>query len=560
MRNSLSFFSPVLIASATLVLMLATEPKLSIVWDEGHVLAREARIRSWVRALKDPEAFAKTWVPPSPKDEYIPDTIRPPRPRDIDTRAKLLSARVLAWFWPFAREEPHGHPPFYAIVGMIGDVVAPHWATLPRARLGTMLVFSFTAGAIFAEIRRRWGVWAALASAGAWVLNPHLFALGHYAGYDALLSALWVGGVLTFARAIEPSNRKIHWGWAVAFGVVCGWITDTKLTGWFLPIPFILWTILAKNRRAAYTIAFGGVVAVAVLYAFNPAWWADPVTGVMRFFRSNLSRGQTVPINVLFLGQVVHTPNESLPVYNTLVWTIIASPVGFLVLAILGSVRAIQTREPLATLALGNWFFVLALRALPHTPGHDGVRLFVPAFGCLALVAGPGASWLVERIGRWGKAVVIAAILEGAVSVGVMMPVPLSYASPIVGGLPGAAKIGMEPTYFWDALSAEARDRLARETPPGRTVWFSTFPASWLHLKHTGEMPFGLFPIDPGRPAWFVVQNRPGEFEAIHRRLIRDYGPKRVLVEKFGVPLVWAFSYDEFQAVSADLNAARSAR
>ena len=39
---------------------------------------------------------------------------------------KLLFDRdVLAWFWPFAREEPHGHPPFYALLGLIGDFAGP---------------------------------------------------------------------------------------------------------------------------------------------------------------------------------------------------------------------------------------------------------------------------------------------------------------------------------------------------------------------------------------------------------------------------------------------------
>ena len=39
----------------------------------------------------------------------------------------------------------------------------------------------------------------------------------------------------------------------------------------------------------------------------------------------------------------------------------------------------------------------------------------MPAFGCLALVAGVGASWVVSRFGRWGKAVVVAAGAGGRV-------------------------------------------------------------------------------------------------------------------------------------------------
>ena len=94
-------------------------------------------------------------------------------------------------------------------------------------------------------------------------------------------------------------------------------------------------------------------------------------------------------------------------------------------------------------LLAGHWLFLLILRALPHVPGHDGVRLFLPAFGVLALLGGLGAR-SASRIGRadgprWRIA---AALLEGAASIAVMMPVPLSYFSPIVGGLPGATKLG----------------------------------------------------------------------------------------------------------------------
>ena len=76
----------------------------------------------------------------------------------------------------------------------------------------------------------------------------------------------------------------------------------------------------------------------------------------------------------------------------------------------------------------------------------------------------------------------------------------------------------------------------------------ATFPTSWLHLRNVAAMRFNLFPIDRRKPpAWYVVQNRPGEFDKTHRELVRTLGPKHVLVAKFGVPLVWAFPYDEVE-------------
>src|SRR5207245_1576766 len=75
---------------------------------------------------------------------------------------------------------------------------------------------------------------------------------------------------------------------------------------------------------------------------------------------------------------------------------------------------------PFAALVILHWTFLLTLRALPHTPGHDGVRLFLPAFGVLAILGGLGATTVVGRWARWGKVLVVAAIAEGVASVALM--------------------------------------------------------------------------------------------------------------------------------------------
>jgi len=545
------------VAVATVALMVATEPRLAIVWDEGQTLGREARVRDWFRAVRDPARFAATWQPPP--QIYFPDPMRPPRPDEVDTRAALFRPHPLAWFWPFGREEPLGHPPFFGIVGMLGDVLAPSWAPLPRARLGPMLAFGLTAGALYGFVARRWGAWPGAVSAGAWAFHPHLFALGHYATYDALLSGLWVGAIMAFAAAArigpgegEDAPRAPRWGWAVAFGVLAGWAADTKLTGWFLPLPFLAWTLLYRDRRGARTLAVGGVVALATLYAFNPPWWTDLVPGVERFFRSNLGRAGTIRIKTLFLGAVIETPNGSLPWYNTLVWTAMATPVGFLAFALAGAFRAARwpRGRSFEVLAAGHWAFLLILRALPHTPGHDGVRQFLPAFGCLALVAGPGAAWAGERFGRGGKALIAAGLAEGALSVALMMPVPLAYFSPIVGGPWGAAALGMEPTYFWDALTDEPLDWLNAHTGPRAKVRFATFPSSWFYLRETGRLRPGLLPGEPGRYAWYVLQNRPGSFRGPDAALAAR-GKWAYRYAKWGVPLLWIFPYTEVERLQA---------
>jgi Dolichyl-phosphate-mannose-protein mannosyltransferase len=562
------------VALGALILMIATEPNLAIVWDEGYTLGRVDRVRTWIRAWQDPAKFAETWTPPPREWEMVPADSRsapllaPPRRDEVDSRTKLLAPSVVAWFWPFAREEPNGHPALYGIAALVGDLVAPAWAPLPRARLGTMITFSLTAGSLYLFMSRRWGAWAGATAAGAWLLQPHLFSLGHYATYDALLSSLWVGSILAFARATEAARPC--WRWVVAFGVLAGAAASTKLTGWFLPLPFLAWALLYRDRRVWLTLSVGGLVGLATLYALNPPFWATPVAAIGRFLQSNLSREQTIRIPILFLGRVVKSPSQSLPWYNTLLWTALVTPVGFLALALFRVFRGLRpgsAADPFGVLVLIHWVFLLVLRALPHAPGHDAVRQFLPAFGCLAVMAGLGAAAAVKQFGRWGKVVVVASLIEGAASVALMMPVPLSYFSPIVGGLPGATRLGMEPTFYWDSLTNDALDWLNDHTPPDRSIQFCDFPYSLLYLRQTGRLrspvllpegrswtrtglksstPMLGVPHDEAASVqWYVLQNRPGLFHAWDR-VLKDRGRPSREVSKFGVPLLLIYPITEF--------------
>jgi 4-amino-4-deoxy-L-arabinose transferase-like glycosyltransferase len=514
--------------------------------------------------VRDPAAFAKIWQPPAPDEDLVQwDEAPVPRRDQLASRAKLLfDPDILAWFWPFARKEPHGHPPFYALVGLAGDVLAPSsWQDLPRARLGPILLFSITAGAILQFVAVRWGVWPAALAAGAWFLQPNLFGHGHYAAYDGILTALWVLAIFAFTKAVAPGTGgkcvASRCGWTSALGLIFGCAAATKLTGWFLPLPFLAWAIVYRNRQAAKTLVFSLPIASVVLLALIPPWWLDPIGGIVRFFESNLTRGETIIIPVQFLGKVYLTPRESLPWYNTLLWAVMVTPVGFLILGIVGLGSALRRwrTEPVGLLIVGHWIFLLILRALPRTPGHDGVRLFLPAFGVFALLGGLGARHVIEQGRRWAKPAIAAALLEGLVSIVVMMPVPLSYFSPIVGGLPGAAALGMEPTYYWDALNGEARQWLGDHTPPGRTFGFATFPLSWLYLRQTGQLPRRLYPLDPDEKhpdplQWFVMQNRPGAFSNTDRALVAN-SRAEYTVTKLGVPLIWIFSHSDFERFSA---------
>jgi hypothetical protein len=340
----------------------------------------------------------------------------------------------------------------------------------------------------------------------------------------------------------------------LAFGVLAGSAAGTKLSGWFLPIPFLAWTVLYRDRRGTIALLAGGVIAAFWLSAITPPWWTNPASGIIEFLRSNLSRATTHPMPSLFLGKTYFTPIDSLPWYNTLVWTAIATPLGIVTLALIGVISALRRfHERLEVLAVPNLAFPLIVRALPHTPGHDGVRQFLPTLGCLALAVGLGTVRLISRLGTWGKAFVVVALIEGTVSIALMMPVPLSYFSPICGGLPGAVRLGMEPTYYWDALTDRALDWINTHTADDRTVLFSAVTHRYFYLHSSGRIrPKALFvPLANGIDR-YVVENRPLTWYELDRRLIDRFGRWRVIASRQEMPLAWAFSGEDITSVLGD--------
>jgi hypothetical protein len=544
------WLASIAIALGVLALLVATEPALSITWDEGYTLGRIERVRAWLWGVADPVGFSQHWHPPT-DDLVQPDAFpkRPPDPRSLKTRASLFTPEAMEYFWPFSREEPHGHPPFYALVGLAGDAITPWRPALPRARLGGMIAFAITAAALWGFCRQRWGSWPAIAATAAFVFQPNLFAHAHYAGYDGLLTSIWILAIILFADAENELDSRRNALRVVALGLLFGWAADTKLTGWFLPLPFLAWAAVFRDARRLRLLLLACAIGAVTLYLFNPPWWLNPIGGIDRFLKSNLNRGRSIPIQVLFLGQVYSTPDGSLPWYNTLVWTALVTPVGFLALGLLGFARSCRApaTDRITTLVALHWLFFLLLRAMPHTPGHDGVRLFLPAFGCLALLTAPGAAWLMGLRHRIGAIAVGTSTLEGVASLALLMPVPLSYFSPIVGGLPGAARLGMEPTYYWDALDSATLEWLANHSGANDKVAFATNPTSWRYLARIGAMRFESSPSSPRRHRWYVVQNRPGAFSPLDRALIARNQPVYAR-SKFGVPLIWVFPFEQVEA------------
>jgi len=343
----------------------------------------------------------------------------------------------------FAREEPNGHPPFYALLGLAGWAVSRHALPPPGSyRFGPAVLFALTVGAVYALMTRHYGRAAGVLAALGLLTMPRVFAHAHWRRTDVPTLCLWFLAVAAFLRAVGLPESPVAgdrrwtrtWAWSgrsrLAWPGLRGGDQVHRLVpavppgrlGGFLPRP----TGRANSGAGGHGRGAGGVRP-------EPDLVGEPVRGVRVFLESNLTRERLRPIPTVFFGRLYRF---SLPWYNTLVWTAIVVPPVTLGLALVGSGGSSRPApRPVGTLLLGCWAFFMVLRALPNAPGHDGERQFLVAFVFLACLSGIGlttiASWLGQVVGprvarTLAGAVLIVAVGAGAWSTWAVHPLQLS--------------------------------------------------------------------------------------------------------------------------------------
>ena len=493
-------------------------------WDEGYTWDRIMNFGPWFTA----------WLQPG-----------------VDVGSQFTK-EMMFYRWPFSREEPDGHGPFYALLSYFGHVSTSSFLPeLMSYRIGSITLFAIACAALFRTLANRWGYGPASVAIILLATQPRLTPEICFGVVDGPLVSI---SILAFCGFLSALERPTFWRIA-GFGVPAGCAMATKLTGWVLLGPYLAFLLLqvlpiwpSESKRLFRTLAivvFGLLIAAATCFFINVSWWHDPVTGIKAFFESNLTREKTTKIPNFFMGE---TYTFALPWYNTLVWTAVAMSPGTLLLGVLGLFGTLWRRTPESVLAALIWLAIMVVRALPQAPGHDGVRQIIIAFAFLSILSGEGVLFVQRTVGRW------LAILLGLAAIGISTfgnvlhhPVQLSYFSPVVGTLKEAHK-RFEPTYFWDAMTPGAIKFLNENTSGGRSsILFSSNPKNWVYLHRWGTLKHP--PHNPAdqmlQPKWFVLQHRTGMLRNRDRWLIEHEEPA-YRVSKFGVPLVSIYTIEQY--------------
>lgn len=449
---------------ASLVWLVPDLDRPGVNWDEPEYFASARRIQTWVAdfvadpgSALQPGAIRAAWDPP--EHHYF-----------------------------------NPHPPVYKEgMALTEAVFGPVLGPVAGFRLSSAFLFAILIAAVVWTVSGTAGIVAGIGSGLSLLLMPRVFGHAHFAATDMPLTCFWALATLAFASFLR---RGGEWRLALA-AVALGLAMGTKFTGWLLLIPLLVWAVLERR----WWPWFGLVPrALLVWYAVVPTAWHDPLDVIAHLIFESLRRDQTAPMTTFYFGTIYP---YVVPWHQSIVMTLITVPVGIMSLVLIGAIDSFRSRNirrpndsrvALARLCLLQVGFFLSLMALPGSPNHDGVRLFLPMFPFIAVLGGLGFARLVgfvrDRVDEYGT--VLGGLLLGVVfflpawwQTTHVSPYYLSYYNELIGGLPGAARAGMDVSYWYDAMTPEFLARVEQEVPEGAIV--GTWP-TWKYFEELQAM------------------------------------------------------------------------
>lgn len=496
-------------------------PDVGVTWDETRYFQSTHRIQEWTgRVVRGPD------------------------------RAGALEREAIRQAWDVDRYF-NPHPPVYKeAMALTEAVLGDRFGELTGFRTSSLLMFSLLVGLIAGLTAALIGLASGVGAGLALLLMPRVLGHAYIAATDLPMTLFWFVATIGLFLYVREGRR----GWLIAGALGLGFALGTKFTGFLAPAPLFVWFLFYGRSRTsakAFLIWLGFAVVVAVIV--NPAAWYDPVGYQQRLFTESLARQATVPISTFYVGKIWE---YVVPWHHAIVMSLITLPVVTLALSLL-AMKTVVLRgatRPLALLCAIEIGFWLALMALPDSPNHDGVRMFLPMFPFVAILAGIGFGILVAAMKRRLPAggpftlgtLLLAFLLFYPAFLGTARSQPylLSYYGELVGGPAGAANAGMEATYWFDAVTPGFLRRMEQALPDSAIVVASPNHEYYEQLQDLGllrgDLRFtGSVPADYllllGRRASFS----PG-FAAIYSTV-----PPILAVELDGVELVGLYRWLE---------------
>jgi len=416
---------------------------------------------------------------------------------------------------------------------------------LGQARFGTTLLVGLLAMAMYLHLRPHFGRAAACFAPLLLVTTPRFFFHSHLAALDAPVASF----CFITAAAAWRLWQKPSWAWTVAAGLTFGMALGTKGNAFPTVAVIVLWALLFCRKSLGRTLVAVCAVGPALFWLTWPWLWPAPVSRFLAYMGFH----EKFPLLGAYLFGRMY---ERAPFYTPLVALLTTSPVAVLALPIF-SARSPRGRLPLYYLL--HAAAQVAFFTLPSAPKFNGERLFLPAFPFIAALAAIGLVRLGDLIGnRLSAASVVAKRYLTLGIAGVVLglnlrctilahPFELAFYNSLVGGAPGARKLGLE-TIYWGNAYLNILPFLNERVPPGGSVYVT--PVGCMSVLETYQRGGALRPdinILGGphehlRADYVVFQCQQSEFLEVAWRLYRAARPAFSLSYS-GVPVMLAYNH-----------------
>jgi 4-amino-4-deoxy-L-arabinose transferase-like glycosyltransferase len=500
---------------------------VGIAWDEPYYFDSSRRIQEWE---------ARVLTGPDRAHQFTQDVVR----------------ETFNWrrYW-------NPHPPAYKLAMAATEAAFGRWTgEVVGFRIAPLAFFSLLVAGVTLLAGLTWGRAAGLGAGLSLLLMPRVVGHAHIGATDTPTAAAWFLASVGLALYVVEGRRRFLALGAAGLGLALA----TKFTGYLIPLAMLLWMIAyGRSRRAVAGAVLWGLGGLVVAWALNPLMWHDPVAETVRLFQDSLARDEVIPIATYYMGRVW---GYRVPGHHVVVMTLITVPLSILVLAGWGAAAIARRWEdrPVGGLCLSQVLFFTALMAAPGSPNHDGVRLWLPMFPFVALLAGRGFGSLIRVTGsRIGQARrLLASLVLGALfflppylQTIHVAPFYLSYYNELIGGVRGAAKAGMETTYWLDAVTPAFLDRVGEVLPPGArlSAWPNAEHYEWLQLN--GMLREDIVVTERMPAEYFLLVARKASFRPYHWRIYENVRPE-LAVELDGVELVGLYEWEPDEAVEPD--------
>jgi len=514
-QSRLTLALAVLVTLAALAFASGRAERTPLVWDEGDAFVRAERVSEWLFAF---------WRGPTKLTDALQDDRAPQGSQRHELRryfSTLSSRRAL--FTPETLEVGfqhaiyrEGHPSGYTLTIAMGSALAERlgidalFSEKVALRFGMLLFFSLALGAVFWRTSMTFGRLAAFAAVVGIASCPRVFCHALIAGGDSLLISSWL-----LAWALFPTAQRVLWG-AALWGAALALSFSAKFSGFLAPCPFfiVVFAELIFQRRARVhatarigRLAFGLAIGLAIFFFVNPTLWNAPLHSLKTFWVLNTQRaGFNIP--TYFFGEF-YSLDHPLPWWNGIFWCIATVPSVLAACAVAMGVAtafpkrnedsprraARDERGTLLWTAIAMALTLPTIRAMPGTPVHDGARLLIASTAFWGLLGGLGAAHVARALTQLNSrrcafalrvALACALLAPGVADLILCAPQYLSFYSAAVGGLTGAVKRKLEPTYYWDSFDEAVATRLsnlserARETGRPDGILFNAFSSQTL--------------------------------------------------------------------------------